>query len=514
MSKLKISANAGINRRFPEHKIVGEKKQYVQQLLNLLNLDLKTYLVGGGSRYNTNAISGDIKWSKKIYYSIGGDDLKEQFVVSAGKIWKGNEQDKTFNQVLINNSLDPSLDQTFYPIDAVIKVAEQVTTFLVDGTFFYKFNGNGAGEWEQLTAKTDVDGNTIQPIYIAEYLDRLWVIVKHKNILIFSKNLNPENFNDSTDAGIVDLSPGKGGFPQALIIHNGFLNVVHEDYIVPITGSSVSSFGVKPGDYIYGRGTRAPRSVVGVSEDFGFLNSNDNEFYMFSDLETPLSYDIKLSELINPVKANFTVAHFDTQLNAIRFSYVLTGEVQLNAEEIYSRIEQKWCGQTRGRNISTYSQWNGRGDDGKLCTGRSDSGILMVNDASLNFDGNAIHYKWVSASYIAAEDEVCNFEIFELDMKSQENIGLPLQYFLDTRLTTSGLESVNGEGEVYNLGFVNFSEQKTFLNRCNPFIDRRKGRMIRFQIEETAPNRVFEFYGINVIYNKDQRIFSKVLLGS
>ena len=509
-----VSPHAGINRRFPEHKIVGKEKQYVRELRNMISLDGKIFIVGGASRYNTTAISGDIKWAKKIYYTIGGDDKKDQFVIAGGKIFKGNEADKTLNQVPISNDLNLSIDTNFYPIGATIKVAEQVTTFLIDGTYFYKFNGNDTGNWDKLPVKTDVDGNTIYPIYICEYLDRLWILVKQKNILIFTKNLNPENTSDSTDAGIIDLSPGKGGFPQALIVHNGFLHVIHEDYIVPVTGSSVSTFGVRPGDYIFGHGTRAPRSVITIDQDFGFLNSTDNEYHLFSDLTNPLSYNIKLGELINPVKANLTVAHLDTTLNAIRISYVLSGESVLNAEEIYSRNETKWCGQTRERNISCYSQWNGRGDDGRLLTGRSDTGLLMVNDSSFNFDDSAIHYKFVSASYKAKDDAVVNFEFFELDAKAQGNFGIPLAYYLDTRITTRGLESINNQGEIILLGLIEIADQISFLNRAIPFIDRRKGRMIRFEIEETVSDRIFEFYGINVSYNEDQRIFSKTILGT
>lgn len=514
MGMIRCAPNAGINRRYPEHLLKdANDKQYCQELLNMINLDKKTTIVGGASRANTVAVVGDIKWSKRIYYTIGGDFKKDQFAIADGKIYKLNEADKTLNQVTIDNNLATFMDQEFYPIDATIKVAEQVTTFLIDGMYFYKYNGNDSGNWEKLPLKQDVDGNDIEPVYIAEYLDRLWVLCKQRNVLLFSKNLNPENYSDSTDAGLIDLSPGKGGFPTGLIVHNGFLHVVHEDYIVPVTGSSVSTFGVRPGDYLHGRGSRAPRSILKLDEDFGFLNSTDNEYYIYSDLTTPLSYNLKLQELMNPVLASQTVAHLDTTLNCIRISYIFTGQYVLNAEEIYSRNEQKWCGQTRGRSISTYSQWNGRGDSGVLYTGRSDTGLLMCNDSSLNFDGAAIHYKYVTASYIADDDAVVQFQYFELDAKSGGDAEIPLSYHLDSLITSRGQEGINNEGEIISLGLIKIADQRTFLNRAVPFIDKRKGRMIRFQIEETVTNRVLELYGINVGFVKDQRIFSKYILG-
>ncbi len=515
MPLFKVNPHGGLNRRFPEHKLTGKEIHKCQELRNLLSLDGRIYLVPGASRYNSTALTNDIKWAKKIYYTIGGDNKKDQFVISGGKIYKGNEQSQALNQVTINNSLDISLDSNFYPIDTTIKVAEQVSTFLVDGTYFYKFNGNDSGNWERLPIKLDTDGDTIQPIFIIEYLDRLWVLVKQKNILIYSKNLNPENFSDSTDAGILELPPGIGGFPTGLVKSRGYLNVVHEDYIVPVTGSSPSTFGIRPGDVTYGYGTRAPRSIFNLGPDeFGFLNSKDNEIHLSGSLPSQLSYDIKFRELINPVKADQTIIHYDTVLNAIRVGYVLTGETLLNAEEIYSINEKKWCGQTRDRNISCYCQWNGRGDDGRLLTGRSDTGLLMIQDASLNFDSNAIHYKFVSASYMS-DDEISDleFEEFFIDAKPYGNFGIPLSYYVDSRITTSGTEQVNMQGEIINLGLIEISDQNVFLNRALPFIDYSKGRMIRFQIEETISNRKFEFYGIYAKYQKQESKSDKFIYG-
>lgn len=513
MSLFYISAHSGINKRFPEHKLVGKEKQFVQELTNMIDLDGETRLFKGGSRFADTPLPADIKWAKKIYYAVGKDLFKDQFVVSGGKFYKGNESTRTFGQAKIDNTFTTYMNPDFFPIGATMKVADQVSTFLCDGEFLFKFNSNIDGNWEKIPKMQDVDGNEMDIVFICEYLDRLWFLVKNRNILIFSKNLNPENTSDSTDAGIIDLSPGKGGFPQALIVHNGFLHVVHEDYIVPVTGSSVSTFGVRPGDYLYGHGTRAPRSVITVDQDFAFLNATDNELYLYSDLNTPLSYAIKLGALLDPVKAWMTVAHLDTTLNCIRVSYVPTGEFLLNAECVYSRDEKKWCAETRDRHISCYSQWNGNGDDGRMMTGRSDTGVLMWEDESLSFDSSAIHYKWVGASYVADKDALVQFERFELDAKAQGDFTIPLSYYLDTRITTNGVAQINNQGEYFSLGLISIGDQKSFLNTVKPLINRRKGRMIRFQFEETITNRKFAFYGINVEFTKDNRMFSKYIPG-
>lgn len=519
MPTLKVNAHGGINRIFPQHKLSGKDVQKVQELQNMLDLFGKTYIIGGASRIAQTALSSDVKWAKRIYYNVGGDNKKDQFIVSSGKIYKLDESTGTMNQSLISNSGDIALNTNFYPVDCSIKIGEQVSTFMVDGTYFYKFNGNQSGAWDRLPVKLDVDGNTIYPIYIIEYLDRLWCLVKDKNVLLGSKNLNPESFNDATDSILINLPSGKGGFPTGLIVMNGFLTVIHEDYFVPVTGSSPSTFGVRPGDFIHGFGTRAPRSILNLKTEFAFLNSSDNEIYtsggtLGSTNRIPLSLDIHFNSLVNPVLANLTVLHYDTNLRCIRVGYVLTGESLLNAEEIYSIDEKKWCGQTRNRNISCYCQWIGKNDDGRLMTGRSDTGLLMWNDASLNFDGIAIHYRWVSASYMS-DDEISDleFERFYLDGKSLGNFNIQIGYYLDTRLTTAGTESVNMQGEITTLGFVEFAEQDIFLNPIVPLIDKCRGRMIRFQIEGNQLNTVLEFYGIYAVFNKQEAKTSKYIYG-
>lgn len=514
---LKVLPHGGINRIFPEHKLVGKETQKVQALENLLSLDGRIQLFSGATALNSSALSGDIKWAKRIYCEIGGDRRRYQFCVSAGKFYKLNEALGTLNQVTIDNSVDPYMETDVYPIDCTMKVAEQVTTYLVDGKNFYKFVPNEAGEWNKLPTKTDVDGNDVEPIFVAEYLDRLAVLTKNRNVLILSKNLDPETLNDATDSVLVDLPSGNGGFPVGLIVFRGFLWIIHEDYIAPLSGSSPSTFGVKPGDVIRGFGSRAPRSIVNLKTHFSFLNSRDNEVYVSGgtvDSTEQLSQELDFKSLVSSVKSNLTTCHLDTTLNCLRIAYVAAGEAALNDEEIYSLDEKKWCGQTRDRYVSCYSQWNGNGDDGRVITGRSDTGKLMWEDESLGFDGSAIHYKLATASYVADEDTGdVQFEEFFLDLKASGNYNIPLAYYLDSRITTSGVEQVNMQGEIINLGLIEISDQNSFLNRAIPFIDYSRGRMIRFEIEENQANRRFELYGIYAKYNTLETKAAKYIYG-
>jgi len=333
-------------------------------------------------------------------------------------------------------------------------------------------------------------------------------------------NSNPENFSDSTDAGLIQLPAGNGGFPQKLIVHNGFLFVMHEDYFTPVSGSSTATYGVRPGDVIYGYGTRAPRSVVTLKQYFGFLNSEDNEYYLTagtlgSTSEVPLSYDVQIGTLINPVKANLTCAVHDPNLDCLRISYVGTGEVNLNREIMYSLNEKKWAGETFGKNISGYCKWDGRGDNNQLITMRGDTGLLMFEGQTQNIDGAAQYYSFVTGDYADNYYNDCQFLEFFIDAKTYGTINqFPLAYYLDARLTTYGQNNIVLQGEIINLGLIEISDQNIMLDRTLPLIDRSKGRMIRFVSRATLTNVNWEFYSFMINYNKQNTRVSKYTVGA
>lgn len=521
---LTIAPHGGRNIRFPEHKIVSAKGvQKVRNLDNMMSLDGKIFIVPGATRFDANSKPGVCTWLKRIYYEDGFDNKKYLFAIIGNLIYKGNESTQTLNQVNINGQSIISLTAGFYPISTTIKSNQALATYLVDGSYFYKFLPNEDGEWERLPDINDIDGNKINPIFTAEWLDRQWVLVKGQNILLGSANRQPEIFNDATDSILIELPPGNGGYPRALIKYQGVLHVFHDDYFVPVTGSSASTFGVRPGDVAEGYGTHAPRSVILVKGKIGFLNSKDNEYYLTQGTfdstgdgvvaGIPLSYEIRLRDLINPIHTGDTVCHFDTVQNLLRIAYFPSGGQYLGDEEIFSISENKWCGSTRGRNISGYTQWNGLDDDGRLSTGRSDVGAVVTNDNSINFDGAAIHYKFVSASYMAKDPFDVQFEEFYIEALPQANTNIDVSYYIDTRLTTVGQEGVNTQGEIISLGQIQIDDQKVFVNRFIPFIDRSKGRMIRFQIEGQKLNQLLEFYTIYAFFNVQESKFSKYIGG-
>ena len=420
----------------------------------MMALDGRFNIVQGATKYNSTTVDGTNRWLKRIYWQDSGNDYRASFTIIGNYMYKGDDSTRTISQVTISNSLLTQIEPNFYPISTTLKVGEKVCTFLVDGKYFYKFIPNAAGNWERLAILEDIDGNEIEPVYTAEWLDRQWVLVKGRNVLLGSANLQPELFNDSTDSVLLELPPGaNGGYPRGLIKYRGVLYVWHDDYFVPVSGSSASTFGIRPGDLVEGFGTSAPRSLILVDNQIGFLNSKNNEYCLtsgtYDSTSSPeLSYPIILGDLMHPTRCVDTVCHYDSDLSCIRVAYYPTGGTSLGDEEIYSLDEKKWCGQTRGRKVSCYSQWDGLNDDGRLTTGRSDIGCFMVNDQSINFDGEAIHYKFVSGSYAPKDPVDCQFEAFYIDAKPQGDTLVNVAYYIDSRMSTYANENVTQQGEV------------------------------------------------------------------
>lgn len=523
---LTIAPHSGIVKKLPEHKIEGKKEQYLFEALNYIDFDGRLRTMSGNERYDATAKDGLPQWAKRIYYNVGGDDLRHMFAVIGGKMYKSQDINRTLNQVKIDGSLDFTMDVNSVPMDASIEVSGNVITYVVDGTFFYKFVPNAEGVWEKLPIKQDVDGNDIEPIDICLYQDRLFVLVKRKNIILFSKNLDPETYDDSTDAGLIQLPPGDGGYPQKLFVHRGFLHVMHEDYFSPISGNSALTYGVNPGDIVYGYGTRAPLSVVNLGRYFGFLDAHDNEYYLSSGTldstqKTSLSDAVQIKFLINPVKANLTCAVKDPNLNCLRISYVPTGEAVCNRELLFSLEEEKWAGETYGKKISRYCLWSGPGDASELLTLRADVGLIMFEGVGYNLD--AIHggasspqrYRFITGDY--ADDYItdCQFLEFFVDARPFGTLTkLPLGYYLDARITTQGLEQITLQGEIINLGLIEISDQNVMFERVLPLINRSKGRMIRFVSDETVSDTSREIYTFYAKFNKQNTRITKWTSGA
>ena len=515
MATLKCGPHGGINRIFPGNRMVSKNAQKLRVLENFTSLDGRIKKVGGAIRAHDNLIeSGSGRWGRRIYLERNGERFRTQFACIGNKLYQLDEGNRLLNQCTIDGDIVTSLNDFGYPRDATMKVGSLVTTFLVDGEDFFKYNGNVAGNWEKLQTKLDTEGEEIHPVECAEYLDRTWVLQKNKNKLWYSANGNPELYSDSTDCGDIDLPPGDGGFPVALVKIRGFLYIWHEDYFTPLSGTSHATFGINPGDVIYGYGTRARRSVIRARNFVTFLNSKDNEWYVTGgtlDSTKIMSYELHFKELVNPNKVDETVATFHDDI--FRASYIKTGQATLNSEVMYSFDEEKWCGQTEDRRVSVYCPWNGDGDQNELITLRSDIGVVMKNDVGFNFDDQAIRARLVTADYEVDELRDGVFEYVYIDAVPSGNYSLPIKYLLDARIGLEGVENINMRGDVVNLGLITIQNQLIFVTKAFPKIGKNRGRMIRFEIDDQTLGRDIQLFNLFAVYHLTNRKFSKTIVG-
>lgn len=514
MPVLSISPHGGLNKRFPINRLANNKTQKVRELKNLISLDGVIKKFPGAERYDASELMDPIRWGKRIYYKISGDDRRSMFISSGRKMYRGNITDKKIEQVTINNSLQTLMKAGDYLSTTTMKVAGVITTFLADGKDLYKFTPNETGNWEKLATIQDIDGNNIEFEDIIEYQDRLWAIPKGKNVILHSKNLNPENFSDANDSGLLELPPGNGGFPRKFFKLRGFLFVMHEDYFTPVSGSSAATYGVPPGNVIEGFGTRARASVVNMENSVAFLNSEDNQIYITGgtlDSTKIWSYEIDFKNLVNVNMADKTVGIFHDDL--LRFSYVPSGEEKLNAEIIYSFNEEKWCGESLDRHVNWYIPWTGKGDKGELLFGRSDIGVVMKEGVGLNYDSAPISYRLVTASYELDSVRDCRVEYFWIEADPGGAYTVPFRYLMDAQITTNGVEQINMQGETISLGLITIKDQEIFINRAIPKWNRSKGRLIQFICEEEVLDRLFELQSIYVKFNKQNPKVTKRIVG-
>jgi hypothetical protein len=218
---------------------------------------------------------------------------------------------------------------------------------------------------------------------------------------------------------------------------------------------------------------------------------------------------------MNIGKENLTSCVLDPNLDCLRVSYVPNGEVVPNAELIYSTNEEKWAGETYGKKIARYCVWDGKGDQGELMTLRSDVGAVMFEGRTLNIDGQPQRYWFITGDYSDNYYNDCQFTEFFVDAKTFGTLTqMPLSYYLDARITTRGIEPITLQGEVFSLGLITISDQNIMLERVVPFIDKSKGRMIRFAADETVSNTTREIYSFMAKYNKQSTRVSKWTVGA
>ena len=452
--------------------------------------------VPGANRFS-DTDTGDYYISGIRYYS--GANLRKTFAFNNGVIYQVDD-----NGV---ESAVPDLvfGLTAVPVWEIMKVSSNNVLFVSEGinTGMYSYDGNIGNNFVKETPVT------LNLVGMLSHLDRMFGFEEDSEDLVFSKNLEPTNFTDSTDAGVITIGAKRGSKIQAIALLYGTLFIFKQDSIWALIGRSPSEFEVK--EVTPRLGTSARRSVVNTDNGIIFLGS-DFEFYFFSGTVGSLqmlSYKMavggdltkNLIPIINRDKADQAVAVFHNKV--YRCSVVENGETMNNLEYCFSTInETDWL--TRGFNISCYIPWDRTPDKLELLFGRRDIGLLMLANQGLNVDNGAtsptMAFKLQTKFISSGEPRNIRFKraFFTFGVLDSAE-PLRVYYYLDCRTTRSDAGddewAIRGE---FKVGIGNMSSQRAITSRVNLDYGKSRGQNISFMIDESKPNIDLELAGIDV----------------
>lgn len=496
------SPTEGLNRVFPPHLI---RPGQVSDSLNLVPMFGRIKKVGGTTRYNTeSANSSPTTWVHR-YYSrrADGSETKKVFSYAGDSIYVGNDVAGTLT------SVESGFNTGTFPSSEVMQVSgNSILFFFNEGLDVpYTYDGNDGNVWNKssITQKF-VDG--------VSHLDRLWAFTKSSSTLYFSKTLFPENFDDSTDAGIITIGEEKSEIIEGLIVYGEFLYIFKTKSIWRLQGSTPSTFEVKKVHPFLG--LKARRSLINVQSALMFLG-NDDELYSFNGTQPGtknVTVDLDFSVMMNRNKSDKVCGVFHD--NMARFSYERAeqgpnyndDEIIFNSLEANDQGLPKW-GQTRGSRISCYSVWNDQGDDNELVTGRSDEGIIMYHNRTKNYDDTAMLIRMKTRDIMFAPNRNALIEEYHLIAEPKGNYSVDFKTYLNGRIGTNSNDPFNLKGETVGLGFISISNQVRMNERIVPDVNYRRGNSVAVQIQDDTLNQDFELYSITIGVRSRERIISQ-----
>src|SRR3990167_2715044 len=303
-----------------------------------------------GSSRHTTAASGTSYTSIYRYYTR--KESRKTFAFNNGRIYHISDNGSS-------TVLDPIFSPVAIPSLELIRVSNADVLYFSEGidTGLYSHDGNIGNSWNK---ETNVSLNMVGML---SHLDRLWGFEEDSEDLNFSKNLDPTNFIDSTDAGTITICPRRGSKIMQIVILYGTIYIFKQDSIWRLTGRSPSEFIVEEVNPFLGCAARG--SVRNTDNGVIFLGS-DYEFYFFGGtiastimLTSKLAFGGDLTKnllpLLNREKLSNIVSIFHNKI--YRCSYVENGGTTNNMEYCFNTLNETDF-LTRGFNISSYCKWD------------------------------------------------------------------------------------------------------------------------------------------------------------
>lgn len=458
--------------------------------------DKRNRKVAGASRFSdTN--TGTFYNSGIRYYAK--KNVRKTFAHNLGKLYhiSDNGTESEVLSAFVSSAIPCWENMRISDVD-VLYVSEGGTTGM------YSHDGNIANTF---TKETAVSVNLVGMI---SHLDRMFGFEEDSEDLLFSKNLTPTNFTDSTDAGIITIGPKRGSKIMALSLMFGTLYIFKQDSIWRLIGRTPSEFQVEEVHPYLGVSGRY--SVVNTDNGVIFCGS-DFEFYFFGGTiqsTVMLSYKLAFSgdatknllPLINRSNPDNMRAVYHNKI--YRCAYTGNGETTNAWEYCFNTINETDF-LTYGFNISCYIPWIRHPDLNELLTGRIDLGRLMKMNIDLNVDNDATSPSMAFRlkTKFVGSDEPRNIRFkrvyFNCGVLGASQI--KCFYLIDCRSARSDAadDSWVSLGETKTLSSVlTISSQTVVSSRKNLDYGKSKGQNISFQIDEDMANVDFELASISV----------------
>jgi len=468
--------------------------------------------VSGASRFSDTDTGTFYSWGTRYYTRSGGSDVRKTFAFNNGKIYHISDNGAETELIGI-------FSQTARPCSEVMRVSANDVLFFSEGinTGLYSHDGNVANNFSH---ETSVSLNFVDMV---SHLDRLFGIEENSEDVNFSKNLEPTNFTDSTDAGLFTVGAKRSSKNQKLVILNETLFILKQDSIWRLSGRSTSDFELR--EVVSHIGCAARGSVQQTDNGIIFLGS-DYEFYFFggtADSLKLLSYNIaiggdltrNLPPIINQNMMENIVSEYHDKV--YRCSFTETNHVTNNMEYCFSTAnETDWF--TRDFNISCYIRWDRHPDKHELFTGRTDVGYLMKMNQGLNNDNDAsspnMNFVLQTQFLGSTEPENIRFKRAHITFGVLGAEPIKIFYALDARLQRSNFKDSEWitRGETSGTSPFQVSAQRVVTSRVNLKYGGGKGQNIGFLIDHQGRDIDFEMHSIDleVVGPKGMKISQKV----
>ena len=467
----------------------SEKERYVKK-------------VSGTRRYNATSVGSYPVVSMARYLS---KTITKSFFFSGGSVYYIDPNGNT-TQLSPVGGLGV-FDQNAIPVFIGMRVSGSDILYFIEGinTGMYSYDGNIGNAFTKEIAVT------LNFVDAVEYLDRMFAFEEDSEDLYFSKNLDPTNFTDSSDAGVITIGARRGSKNQKLAVLNETLYIFKNDQVYVLEGRTPSEFQVRLVIPDKGLGARYSLAkvegvLVGLMSDFEVWSfSGDN-----SSMEC-LSYNIALGGDYTKEVLSLIDKNRMTQARAIyhnflyRLSFTGTGETQNNWEWCYNTVN-KTDFLTHGNRVASYLPYGGPPDKNELLTGRSDAGIIMYQyDKNLDYDNDAsgATMSIKTKTKFVGLDSARNFRVRRMWLNSGVLGGgqIGIKTYIDARNAPS--DSTSEQMDIFGeskspITLMKIASQDAITSRQIPRHNNAKCQSISLEISEDISNRDFQFSSFEI----------------